>query len=63
MSAHRFQRVAALLAAAIVLSACAVQLPATPPAAGDETAATPAAAVEATTEDSAGEATVAADVA
>ena len=63
MSAHRFQRVAALLAAAIVLSACAVQLPATPPAAGEETAATPAAAVEATTEDSAGEATVAADVA
>ena len=48
MSAHRFRRLAGLLAAAIVLSACAIQLPVTPaPVAGEEAAATTEAATAA----------------
>ncbi len=58
MSAHRFRRVAALLAAAVVLSACTVQLPITPaPVAGEEMAAT----AEAATATDAGQATSATD--
>lgn len=58
MSAHRFRRVAGLLAAAVVLSACTVQLPITPaPVAGEEMAAT----AEAATATDAGQATSATD--
>lgn len=50
MRSHRFRHLAGLLAAAVVLSACTVQLPVTSaPVAGEDTVATPAAAVEAAT--------------